>query len=198
VNLYIGSTVNVDLSGTSVQIKQTTDYPRSGHVELSIDPGAARRFALYVRVPDRGVSRLYQDFPAVRDIDSISVNGVRVEPAISDGYIRIERQWAPGDKIVMDLPMVIQRIRADDRVAADRGRVALQYGPLVYTVESVDQNVEAILPPTAELHAQWEPNLLRGVTAIHGTFADGSKLTAIPYYARNNRGGRSMVWIAEK
>jgi DUF1680 family protein len=198
INLYIGSTVNVELSGTPVQIRQTTDYPRSGHVELSVNPGAARRFALYVRAPDRGVSRLYRDSPEIKGITSISVNGVRIDPVISNGYVRIERDWARGDKVEIELPMAIQRIHADERVAADRGRVALQYGPLVYTIESVDQNVGGVLPSGAKLAAQWEPNLLRGVTVIEGTFADGSKLTAIPYYARNNRGGESMVWITEK
>jgi hypothetical protein len=58
--------------------------------------------------------------------------------------------------------------------------------------------LQNILPPDAALAAQWEPDFLRGVTTIQGQFADGSKLTAIPYYTRNNRGGRSMVWIVEK
>ncbi len=198
VNLFIGSTVTVDLSGTSVRIRQATDYPRSGHVELSVDPGGARHFALYVRVPDRGVSRLYQDAPEANGIASLSVNGARIDPVIANGYARIEREWTPGDKVTIELPMTVQRIHADPRVAADQGRVALQYGPLIYTVESVDQNIEAALPSTAELTAQWEPNLLHGVTVIRGIYADGSKLTAIPYYTRNNRGGRSMVWIAER
>jgi DUF1680 family protein len=198
VNLFVGSTVNLDLAGAPLEIKQTTDYPRSGHIELTINPPAARRFAVYVRVPHCGVSQLYQYEPIVDGVTSISVNGQKIEPAISKGYVRIDREWTAGDKIEMELPMMIQRIHADDRVAADRGRVALRLGPLVYTVESVDQNVDAVLPPDASLQAEWEPSLLHGVTVIHGTYADGSKLTAIPYYARNNRGGRSTVWIAER
>jgi DUF1680 family protein len=89
----------------------------------------------------------------------------------------------------------VQRVKADERIAADRGRVALRYGPLIYNIESVDQNLDSMLKPDAELAAQWEPNLLGGVVAIRGKFADGSPLTAIPNYARNNRGGRSIVWI---
>ena len=185
-------------AGTSVRVKQVTDYPRSGHVEISVDAGSPRRFALYVRVPDRGVSQLYHDTPEISGMVSLAVNGTRIEPVIAHGYARIEREWAPGDKLAIELPMAVQRVRADSRVAADRGRVALQYGPLVYTIESADQNVKGVLPSAAELTAQWEPNLLHGVTVIHGTYADGSKLTAIPYYARNNRGGRSMVWISEQ
>ena len=77
--------------------------------------------------------------------------------------------------------------------------VALRYGPLVYNIESVDnQNINGILPPTAPLKAQWHPDLLQGVMVIKSTFADGTELTAIPNYARNNRGGRSQVWIQER
>jgi DUF1680 family protein len=198
VNLFIGSTVNLDMPDGTVEIKQATDYPRSGHIELTINPSAARQFAVYVRVPNRGVSQLYQDTPTVDGIMSIAVNGDPIKPVITNGYVRIDRQWKPGDKVQIELPMIIQRVHADDRVVADRGRVALRYGPLIYTIEAVDQNVEGILPKDAPLTAKWEPNLLRGVTAIHGAFADGSPLLAIPYYARNNRGGRSMVWIADQ
>jgi hypothetical protein len=197
-NLYIGSTVNVDLKSGPVQIKQVTDYPRSGHIEISINPSTARRFAVYVRIPNRGVSQLYQYAPVVDGVTSIAVNDLTIEPKIEKGYVRIDREWKAGDKITIELPMMIKRIHADERVVADRGKVALRYGPLVYTFEAVDQNVNNKLPEDAVLTAKWEPNLLRGVTAIHGEFADGSQLTAIPYYARNNRGGRSTVWVADQ
>ncbi len=45
---------------------------------------------------------------------------------------------------------------------------------------------------------QWKPDLLGGVMVMRGTFADGAPLTAIPNYARNNRGGRSLVWIKDR
>ena len=198
VNLFVGSTVNIDLSGTNVKIRQITDYPRTGHIEIAVDPGAKRHFAIYIRVPDREVSQLYKATPEVNGLKSLAVNGTPIQPNIANGYARIERNWVPGDKVTVELPMVVQRLHADDRVTADRGRVALQYGPLVYTFEAVDQNVEGKLPSGIELNAQWEPEFLHGITAIHGSFADGSKLTAIPYYARNNRGGRSTVWISEQ
>jgi uncharacterized protein len=96
------------------------------------------------------------------------------------------------------LPMNIQRVKADDRVAADRGRVALRYGPLIYNIESVDQNVDEVLDPSSPLSAQWTPDLLGGVVTLHGNFKSGEPLTAIPNYSRNNRGGRSIVWIKDQ
>jgi DUF1680 family protein len=83
--------------------------------------------------------------------------------------------------------MKVQRVKAVDKIAATRGRVALRYGPLIYCAESVDQDLDHVLNPESALNAKWQGDLLGGVTVIKGTWADGSELTAIPYYARSNR-----------
>ena len=70
-------------------------------------------------------------------------------------------------------------------------------GPLIYNIESVNQNVEGVLRPEVPLTTEWNRDRLGGVVAIRGVFADGSALTAIPNYTRNNRGGRSIVWIKD-
>ncbi len=36
------------------------------------------------------------------------------------------------------MPMEVQKFRADDRIEANRGRVALRFGPLIYNVETAD------------------------------------------------------------
>ena len=198
VNLYAGSTVRVgNLLGTDVEIEQTTDYPWSGKVEIVVRPAAPKQFAIYLRVPARDASRLYTAQPAVEGLKSLSVNGVAEPVKLDKGYAVISREWKSGDRIELELPLVPQRIKADERVAADRGRVALRYGPLVYCIESVDQNVDQVLPPDAPLTTEWKPDLLGGVVVIHGTFAGGKPFAAIPYYARGNRGGRSVVWIRD-
>jgi hypothetical protein len=76
--------------------------------------------------------------------------------------------------------------------------VALRYGPLIYNAESVDQDLKGVLPPGQALTTEWKSDLLGGVLVIRGEFADGKPLTAIPNYARNNRGGRSIVWIRDQ
>ena len=75
--------------------------------------------------------------------------------------------------------MEVQRVKAIENVKADVGRVALRYGPMIYNIESADQNVDLVLKPDATLKAKWEPNLLGGVVAIHGYFAGGEELTAV-------------------
>ena len=100
----------------------------------------------------------------------------------------ITRTWKPGDRIELELPMKVQRIRAADVIEADRGKVALRYGPLVYNIEKADVgDVAKVLPPTAPLSTEWRGDLLGGVVVITGTFADGSPMMAIPNYARMNR-----------
>ena len=128
---------------------------------------------------------------------SITVNGKSVSQTRRNGYAILEREWHRGDTVQIELPLEVQRVRADGRLADNQGRVALRYGPLIYNFEAVDQSLQGVLSSESELKPLWEPSLLGGVTAICGKFADGSPLMAIPNYARNNRGGRSIVWIQE-
>ncbi len=189
VNLFIGSTVTVEnVAGTDVEMVQATDYPWSGDVSITVNPATAREFSIRVRVPNRGVSELYSPAPDSDGIASISVNGTRITPAIEKGYAVIRRTWKAGDKIALTLPMKVQQVKASDKIEATRGRVALRYGPLIYCAESVDQDLNKVLEPASPLSTEWKGNLLHGVTVIHGTWADGSPMTAIPYYARDNRG----------
>jgi DUF1680 family protein len=201
VNLFIGSTARVEkVAGTDVQMEQVTDYPWSGKVSITVNPKSSRKFSIYVRVPSRGVSELYTTTPAVSGLTSLAVNGKALEPVMDKGYAVITRKWRAGDKIDVEFPLAVQKIKANDRVGADRGRVALRYGPLIYNVESVDQtdnNLNRALAPDAPLATEWDGNLLDGVEVIKGTFADGTAMKAIPNYARLNRGGRSTVWMKD-
>ena len=198
VNMFVGSTFNIEkVAGTDLQIIQKTDYPWSGNVSITLNPATATNFTLKIRIPNRDVSTLYSSMPVVSGVTSIAVNGEAIAPAIDKGYAVITRTWKPGDKVDLVLPMQVQRVKAIDKVAADHDRVALKYGPLVYNIESVDQDVNSILSDDSPLTAEWDGNLLGGVMVIKGKFADGSALTAVPNYARLNRGGRSLVWIRD-
>ena len=90
------------------------------------------------------------------------------------------------------MPMEVQRFTADERIEGDRGRVALRYGPLVYNVEKADQQEIEKPIGNSPLTTEWNSNLLNGVMLIKGTWADGTPLTAIPNYARNNRGAKTI------
>jgi DUF1680 family protein len=200
VNMYAGSRVTVgDVAGTKVEIEQVTDYPWKGHVTIVLHPAERKRFAIRFRVPKQDGSILYHSEPVTEGLNLLTINGRSREYFRVKGYASTPRRvWQAGDRIEFDLPLVPKRIKADDRVAADRGRVALRNGPLIYCIESVDQNVDSVLPPDAPLTTEWRPDLLDGVTVIRGKFVDGKPMLAIPYYARANRGGRNVVWIRDK
>jgi hypothetical protein len=51
----------------------------------------------------------------------------------------------------------------------------------------VDQDIAQALAPGTALTTEWKPELLGGVMAIKGTFADGSRLMAVPNFVRFNR-----------
>jgi uncharacterized protein len=188
VNLFAGSAVTVEnVAGTDVEIVQATDYPWNGKVSLTVNPKTAKRFSLRIRVPNRTVSGLYARTPEVKGIGVVTVNGAAVKPVIEQGYAVISRAWKAGDVVGFTLPLAVQRVRGSEKIAAAKGRVALQYGPLIYNIEKVDQDITQALAPRAPLTAEWKPELLGGVMVVKGTFADGSPLTAIPNYVRYNR-----------
>jgi DUF1680 family protein len=205
VNLFVGGTVMIHgIAGTDVQVVQRTDYPWHGTVSIAINPASPQTFSVKVRVPNRGVSCLYSSVPDANGVTSISVNGKAVTPTIDKGYAVIHRQWKSGDRIDLVLPMKVQRVKASDRIVADRGRVAIRCGPLVYCIERVDQDITQVLNPQSGLTSEWRPDLLAGVMVIKAAYADGSAMTAIPYYSRANRGSGgnagagARVWIKDQ
>jgi len=216
VNLFIGSTVQLkDVCGVDVGMVQKTRYPWDGKVSITLNPAAAKKFSVRVRIPDRNISTLYRNTPASGKAESVSVNGKAIRPVIDKGYAVITRTWTRGDTIDLILPMEVRRVHPSEKIEAIRGTVALGYGPLVYNIERVDQDIAAALGPAAPLAAEWKPDLLGGVVVIRGRFADGSPMTAIPNFARMNREPappaadapqgqraalpppRSIVWIKE-
>ena len=212
VNLFIGGKINVEkVFGTDVEMIQKTDYPWDGKVAITVNPKVEKEFTLFVRVPNRKTSELYDPKPAVQGLLSLSVNGQKIDPVINKGYAEIKRVWKAGDKVEFEMPMEVQKITPDPRIAATKGQVALRYGALIYNFEDAD-NGNAINEGrlgTGPLRAEWMPNLLNGVTVIKGTWADGKPMTAVPNYARMNRfdpkqtydpqdrRSRSNVWVKQ-
>jgi DUF1680 family protein len=188
VNLFIGSKMRVEkVAGTDVEMIQQTDYPWNGKVSLTINPATSNAFTVYIRVPNRTTSGLYTPSPVVKGLLSLSVNGQPVTAVIDHGYAVLRRTWKKGDRVDFELPMAIQQVKADEKIKADSGRVALRYGPLLYSVETADrQDITQPIGP-APLTLEWKGDLLHGVMVIKGQWADGTPLLAIPNYARLNR-----------
>jgi hypothetical protein len=208
VNLFVASAASVDLGGGRVSLSQATSYPWEGHVSLRIDPDRARPFEVQVRVPGWSRSRpvpsdLYRYLGDAGSAPKLALNGEAVPIVLNHGYAVVTRTWRPGDVLTLDLPMTPRRVIADERVEADRGRVALERGPLVYCAEGADNGgsvLDLALPDDAAVHPKVRPDLLGGLTVLEAIARtpDGKTkpLVAIPYYAWSHRGaGEMAVWL---
>lgn len=188
INMFLGSRITVPgIAGTNIEMIQKTDYPWSGNVAITVNPERNSEFSIHIRVPNREVSALYAASPGTNGFVSITLNGDMIKPELEKGYAVISRPWKKGDRIELELPMIVQRVYGSDNIAATCDQVALRYGPLIYAVESADQKNHLTLSRATELNVKWMPNMLEGIMAIEGTWSDGSDLLAIPYYARWNR-----------
>lgn len=195
VNLFIGSRVNLrNVAGVGVTMVQETNFPWDGKATVSVHPSSPRRFEVRLRLPGGFRGDLYTATPPTSAVHSVSINGQPVKPRMDRGYAVLDRIWRPGDRIGLELPLQVQRVRCDQRVSANLGRVALQYGPLTYVIESSDHDdLDSVaLPTDAPLRAEWAKDLLGGVMTLRGTASGGKPITAVPYYARLNR--KRQVW----
>lgn len=217
VNLFIGSTVSLDINDLETKIKQETNYPWDGETTMTINSPKKQKFRLLIRIPGWAKghampSSLYafSDNKETKQI-TIKVNGKKVNCDIENGYAIIERNWEDNDLVNIKFPMEIRRVVANEKVEADRGYEAYQRGPIVYCLESVDNNdnaLNAVVTDKNKIKYSFEPELLNGIGVLYmkgkqiwnhekyEKLIKETRLTAIPYYAWANRGTSSMsVWL---
>ncbi len=217
VNLFMTGDADISLKSGKVNIKQKTGYPWKGDMNLEVNPAKTVAFTLRIRIPGWSQGQpvpgdLYQSDVKSKKID-IKVNGKKIDYVIEKGYATITRTWKKADKVELNFPMEIQKIFSNANVKADQGRFAFQYGPIVYCLEGVDNyenTVKNILVDKSAVgQINFKPEMLEGINII--TVAGKSSrrkvnsdeiateersVTAIPYYAWNNRGtGEMEVWI---
>lgn len=213
VNLYAAGTGAIRMNdGETVKLIQKTDYPWQGLVQLTVERERSSEFTLCLRIPGWAQGRpvhgdLYRFGDAKAAPVTLKVNGIAVDANPQpDGYVLLKRSWLKGDVVELNLPMPVNRVHANQKVAADRGKVALMRGPVVYCIEAADHpNINVLnlaLPRDAGLKAHYRPDLLGGVTVLKGkALVEGKSpaaLTAVPYHAWANREkGAMTVWIDE-
>ena len=186
VNLFIGGSANIQFPWGVTQIHTETGLPWKGSYSLTVDK-ANRPFKLMLRVP--GWSQ------AIR----CSINGTAIEPEIENGYAVFTVKQ--GDSVAFTDPMDVSRIEAHPYVSADRGRVALARGPLIYCVEGIDNHGETDFTLAADpgFKAEDRPDLLGGIVIIRGKKQDGEPFTAVPLYTWDNRmAGKMNVWLDQE
>jgi DUF1680 family protein len=220
VNLFASSTTSISVAGKQVMVTQQNNYPWDGNLKFTIHANGTGNFNLLVRIPGwaRGEvisSDLYTFKNSAPPPAIITINDKPVRYVVDKGYAVLPGKWKKGDVIIVNLPMPVNRVVANQKITDDIGKVALQRGPLVYCAEWPD-NAGAvsnlILPEKSEFVAEARPELLNGVTILKAN-ADAVKISkdgdmvstqqqpfvAIPYYAWAHRGkGEMLIWFPER
>ena len=225
VNLFIPGETTIDVRGTKVKLTQETKYPWDGNVVIRVEPETPVEFTLKVRIPGWALGQpVATDLYSYRNAKPVAIHGEVTggsQPIVPNGQYMVTRQtWSGSREVGLNFPMPIRRVVTNDRVEANRKRVALERGPIVYCIEAADngdrvprfvlsQPKNEVDMPMDTIRATWKPDLLGGVMILEGhgetveRADDGSTsleqaqlFTAIPYYAWNHRGnGQMRVWI---
>jgi DUF1680 family protein len=218
VNLFMGNDAVLEVGGKKVSLNQSTEYPWNGDVRITVTPRSKQSFTLKVRIPGWVLgevvpSDLYNYSDGKKLSYTVKVNGEQVENVPDKGYFNIARQWKKGDVVEIHFDMEPRTVQANVKVEADRGKIAIERGPVVYCAEWPDNNFNlfnVLLNRRPEFTVESKPELLCGVNQIKTTaqllsFDDNGRLqtqdvtlSLIPYYAWAHRGSGNMaVWLPQ-
>lgn len=216
VNLYMSNASDIDVKGRKIQLVQTTAYPWSGNVKIAVDPRGSRQFALKLRVPgwvknEVVPSDLYRYADQKKLTYTVKVNGTPVESTLNKGYFSIDRKWKKGDQVEINFDMEARVVKAHPNVEADRGKISVERGPIVYCAEWADNDFNVLstfMNRKPEFSVVNQPELLHGINQLKTNaqtlgydekgrlFVKDVELTMIPYYAWAHRGsGEMAVWL---
>ena len=212
MNLYGGNVANLNVKGIPVTVRQWTDYPWDGMIDLVIQPQKEFAFSMFLRIP------------AWCRTATITVNDEEITEEVHSGeFLKLHRTWISGDRIRLSLSMPVEFVLSYPRLFENNGKVVLKGGPTVYCLEQVDNPDHdvwdiALRIDHSKIQAEWIPELLSGVMIIRGEaiaidsdWSDTAlyraseasaarcptiRLTSVPYYAWANRDpGPMTVWI---
>ncbi len=220
VNLFISGRSTIETAGNKVTLTQKTGYPWQEGIHIAVEPEKQQQFTLFVRIPgwarnEPVPSDLYAFMSKRKEEPTLKVNGEPVKIDLRNGFAAIDRTWKKGDTVELLLPMPVRRVIAHENIAGNRGKVALQVGPVVFCLEAPDNDgkvLNLVIPDDAVLRGRFRRDLLNGVMTITGEAVttkrtlDGGivsagtrPFTAIPYYAWAHRGRAQMtVWPARE
>jgi len=218
VNLFIGNTSELNVSGKKVSLTQTTEYPWEGTIQIDVAPKSKQHFALKIRIPGwvQGnvvPSDLYSYTDNKQLSYEVKVNGNTMTGQIDKGYFTVERDWKKGDKVEIHLDMESRTVKANYKVEADRGKIAVERGPIVYCAEWPDNDFSVLsvfMNRKPEFTVEKKPDILHGIYQLNTTaqtlsYTEKGKLmtedvilSMIPYYAWAHRGnGEMAVWLPQ-
>ena len=136
-------------SGTKIRFNIETAYPAEGKIHIRVNPTAAERFTLSLRIPSWSVET------------GLSVNETSV--AVTPGMTEIDRVWQPGDIVSLTLDMRVEALRP-----TAFGKDILRSRILWKTCEMIPFQVEEQETHSRYVAFRCGPLMLAGDTRIHG------------------------------
>ncbi len=213
-SFYVGTSTEVALPCGSVKLQQTTNYPFDSKVSIRVEPTAkSEKFTLWIRIPTwvnekfvPGELYSYADGKQVQY--TLTVNGEKVKAEAIKGFVPISRKWRKGDVINLDLPMPVRYSKAIEKVEADRNRICVTRGPIVFCAEEVDNQHDVVTAFITDENMgkasinRFTSGIMTGIPYIEQQCntldSTHQTLKMVPYYAWNNRGDYMAmnVWFA--
>lgn len=184
INQYMSSILNYD----DKKVEIITNYPNDGTINIKAN----------------GVSIL-----AIRIPSWCQKFNINAPYELKDGYAYIKNP----SEVIITFTMEVLLIEANDKVSNNIGKVAIQYGPLIYCIESID-NIENLyqlyidsnLNYTLEFNSLFNANIinLKGFKKVtnnnlYNHYTNNYEdiiIKAIPYACFANRNESNMlVWV---
>jgi hypothetical protein len=114
VNLYSQSSASVLLNKKNkVTVLQTTTYPESDQIEITVQPEKSGTFTIGLRIPEWSSKTL------------VLVNGIPADGVRSGSYCKVTREWKSGDKVILKLDLSGRLIVLNGHQSIMRGPVLL-------------------------------------------------------------------------
>ena len=188
INQYMQSTADFG----DCKITQTTNYPYEGKITLQHE-GSKKTLALRI--------------PAWCKQYTLFKNGTATCFEVTRGYAYVSVQ--NGDVLELNLEMIPRRIYANPNIRANRGKVAVSFGPFIYCMEGVDngEHLGEVILCNGKIEQGYDDALKLPVlfapaarVSVNGLYSDERTETPftaklIPFFAFANRGSTDMrIW----
>lgn len=190
INQYIGSRITEHIASQEVSVSMKTDYPWDGKINIEVNSEVPTNFEVNLRIPSW--CKAY----------TVYINNMKCKYLYTEkGYVKLQRGWAQGEKITLELSMPIEQVIAHPKVKQNRYKVAIQRGPVVYCAEEVDNKkiYEAIKIGEDTVLKTRKSTELEEITEIVARNTDEQEYIFVPYYSWANRqSGKMKVWQDQK
>ncbi|HEY4431123.1 MAG TPA: beta-L-arabinofuranosidase domain-containing protein [Paenibacillus sp.] len=205
VNLYAENEGEFEIGEQKVHLAQRTAYPWKGSVEIAVTLEHTTSFQLRLRIPEWCGGY------------TLKVNQQPIEHNLVNGFAVLDREWSRGDSILLDLQMPVNLVEAHPNVRTHTNKVAIKRGPMLYCLESVDnekfvirrgqvqytressdmqKGIHRTLPATPRFETEYAEDFFDGAVIIRTKDIDGDEIIAIPYPYWNNRSRGAMnIWL---